>query len=71
MIIQQIRTGRAWGDRRDPVTGKARIGAATVKFDEFDHWDGQVDADGRGEYVRATRITEFGRMEWPVTGGKK
>lgn len=69
MIVQQLRTGRGWGDKRDTVRGRAKIGSATIEFEEFDHWDGPVTADGKGEYVRATRIFA-GRMQWPASDGE-
>lgn len=70
MIVQQKRTGRRGGDKRDPVTGKAQIGAAKIAFEEFDHWDGPTEPGAEGEYIRCTRITRSGEMEWPINAGK-
>ena len=65
MIVQQTKTGRKFGDKVDPKTGVAKIGSATVHWEEFDHWNGPLEAGETGEYIRATRITQLGRMEFP------
>jgi len=65
MIVQQTKTGRKFGDKIEPKTGTAKVGSATVHWEEFDHWVGPTDAGQSGEYVRATRINQFGRMEHP------
>lgn len=65
IIVAQQRTGRGWGDKRAARQGKAVIGAVRVEWEEFDHWDGPVEAVETGEFIRATRITKLGPIEWP------
>lgn len=65
MVIAQKRTGRPWGDKKEPTTGKASIGGAKVEFEEFDHWDGPTEPGATGEYIRTTRLVNFGPIQWP------
>ena len=64
IIIQQVRTGRPWGEKLDRVRGKAKVGTAKIEFEEYDHWNGPVEPGRSGEYVRCTAITKS-RIDWP------
>ena len=63
-VIQQVKTGRSWGDKMAQVRGKAKVGTASVEYEEFDHWAGPIESGQAGEYVRCTAITKS-KVEWP------